>query len=110
MAVTKRYLKTRQVCKTKFTLTRDIAGEADKAYLVGDFNDWDIQKHPLQKLKNGDFTITLDLPCDCHTEYQFRYMLYFPKGINWENEPDADKHVPSPYIDTNNSVIIVNPQ
>ncbi len=105
MTVKKRYLKTRPVCKTKFTLTRKAAGDAEKAYLVGDFNSWDIAKHPMQHLKNGDFTITLDLPC-CQA-YQFRYMLYLPTGITWENEADADEHLPSPYLDADNSVVII---
>jgi hypothetical protein len=37
-------------------------------------------------------------------EYQFRYLL--DKKI-WENESDADKSVPTPYGDSENSVIII---
>ena len=56
----------------------------------------------MKKLKNGDFTATVDL--DLYKEYQFRYLK---DEKDWENEKDADKQVPTPYGDSANSVIIV---
>jgi len=56
----------------------------------------------MKKLKSGAFTTTLDL--ETGKEYQFRYLL--DKKI-WENERDADKLIPTPYGDSENSVIVI---
>ncbi len=38
---------------------REWAPAADAMYLMGDFNDWNKSSHPMQKLDNGIFEITL---------------------------------------------------
>ena len=38
---------------------REWAPEADALYLIGDFNNWDTQTHPLQKKENGNWEIFL---------------------------------------------------
>lgn len=38
---------------------REWAPNADSMYLTGDFNNWDISSHPMQKLPNGIFEIAL---------------------------------------------------
>ena len=60
------------------------------------------KKVRIKKLKSGAFTTTLDL--ETGREYQFRYLL--DKKI-WENERDADKSTPTPYGDSENSVIVI---
>ena len=65
-------------------------------------NNWDIYVTPMKKLKNGAFTLTLDLNLD--TEYQFRYLIDETK---WENDWHADKYVPTPYGNAENSVVVV---
>jgi hypothetical protein len=37
-------------------------------------------------------------------EYQFRYLV---DDKEWENDMEADKFVPTPYGDSENSVIVV---
>ncbi|SLM32316.1 Isoamylase protein-like protein [Desulfamplus magnetovallimortis] len=103
MSITKRYLKSKPICKTKFTISSSEAGDAEKAFLSGDFNGWDISSLPMQKLKNGDFTITIDL--DCGREYHFKYLM---DGIKWQNDPDADDYRPSPYLDSDNCIVIID--
>ena len=56
----------------------------------------------MKKQKTGEFTTTLDL--EKGREYQFRYL--FDKK-NWVNDRDADKFVPTPYGDSENSVVVV---
>lgn len=102
VTIAKRYLKTKPICKTKFTILREEAGDAEKVFLVGDFNNWDIKSLPMQQLKNGDFTITIDLTCG--KAYQFKYLM---DGITWHNDPNADDHVPSPYLDSDNCVVVI---
>lgn len=38
---------------------REWAPEADALYLIGDFNNWDPESHPLQKKENGNWEIFL---------------------------------------------------
>jgi 1,4-alpha-glucan branching enzyme len=46
---------------------------ADKVYLVGDFNNWDPCASPFQRMHNGIWRITLDLPA--WQRYEFRYLI-----------------------------------
>lgn len=39
---------------------REWAPAAEKMYLTGDFNNWNTESHPLQKLENGIFEIKID--------------------------------------------------
>ncbi|MFH1930915.1 MAG: isoamylase early set domain-containing protein [Pseudomonadota bacterium] len=98
----KQYLKTKPVCKVTFRLQKEVAQAAKTVNIVGDFNNWDIYATPMKKLKNCVFTATLDLGVD--TEYQFRYLIDETK---WENDGHADKYVPTPYGNAENSVVVV---
>jgi 1,4-alpha-glucan branching enzyme len=102
MAITKRYLKTRPVCKVTFKIPAELANAAKTATVVGEFDNWSPTAAPMKRLKDGAFTATLDL--ETGEAYQFRYFL---DENRWENEAEADKFVLSPYGDSKNSVIIV---
>jgi hypothetical protein len=56
----------------------------------------------MKKLKNGDFTITVNLAAD--TQYQFRYLL---DDKAWENDWEADAYIPSSVSFDHNSVVHV---
>jgi 1,4-alpha-glucan branching enzyme len=60
-------------CKVTFRLSKKEVPEAEEVSIVGDFNDWKIGETPMEKLKNGDFKVTLSLPCN--REYRFRYLI-----------------------------------
>ncbi len=100
MSLKKQYLKSKPVCKVTFRLTAEQSKQADKVFLVGDFNDWDESALPMKKLKSGDFTANLDL--DSGETYQFKYLL---NGETWENDWDADDYSPSPVGGADNSVV-----
>ncbi|MDF2177224.1 isoamylase early set domain-containing protein [Aliiglaciecola sp. CAU 1673] len=102
MSFKKQYLKSKPVCKVTFKLTKKEAHNAESVYLVGDFNHWDTKATELKRLKNGDFTATVELPTD--HQYQFRYLL---DGKTWENDWNADQYIPSPVSFDDNSVIRV---
>ena len=102
MSIRKQYLKNRPVCKVTFRINEEMGKLAKSAHIVGEFNNWTVFSTPMKKLKSGAFTTTLEL--EPGQEYQFRYLL--DKKI-WENEIDADKSVPTPYGDSENSVIII---
>lgn len=102
MSIKKQYLKTKSVCKVTFTLPKDIAGSAGSVYIVGEFNGWDANSHPMKLQKDGSFNLTINL--EKGREYQYRYLL---NGSTWENDDCADKYVKSPYGNSENSVVVV---
>jgi len=102
MSIKKKVLKSKPVVKVTFKIGKEAANAAEQAALVGDFNNWNPADNPLKPLKNGGFTTTLDL--EQGREYQFRYLL---DGEKWLNETDADKVAPTPYVDAENSVLVL---
>lgn len=101
MSIQKRYLKTKPVGKVTFRLSPEMAAAAEIVHLVGEFNDWDPEATPMERLKSGDFKVTLDL--ESGREYQFRYLI--EDGI-WQNDDAADRYAPSGF-GTDNSVVVV---
>ncbi len=102
MSLVKKHLKTKQVCKVTFRLPRELANDATKVTLVGEFNGWNRKSLPLEKLKSGDFKVTVDL--ESGREYQFRYLI---DGETWQNDDGADRYVPSGFAGEENSVVAV---
>lgn len=102
MSLKKRYLKTRPVCKVTFRVSKEAAKSARNINLVGDFNNWSIVETPMKSLKNGEFTVTVDL--ETGRAYEFRYII---NGMDWENDWKADRYVPSTFADCENSVVEV---
>jgi len=100
MSLKKKYLKANNVCKVTFRLPKEAAESAETVNLVGDFNGWDKKAHAMKRLKNGDFTITIDL--DSGRTYEFRYLI---DGELWENDWSADRYNPSQYSYCDNSVV-----
>jgi len=97
--IKKEYLKSKALCKVTFRLPKDAVKGAENVTIVGDFNNWNVTEMPMKKLKSGDFTLTLELPCN--REYNFRYLIDTNK---WENDWFADKYVPND-LGEENSVI-----
>ena len=56
----------------------------------------------MKKQKSGAFSVKLTL--ESGREYQFRYLI---DGKKWENDWKADKYVPAPFSDAENSVVCV---
>jgi 1,4-alpha-glucan branching enzyme len=102
MTIRKQYLKTKPICKVTFKIPAKVGNSAKSANIVGEFNNWSFTANPMKKMRNGAFSTTLEL--EKGRGYQFRYLLDKNK---WENEAEADKFVPSPYGDSENSVIIL---
>jgi hypothetical protein len=92
LEIKKEHIKNRSVCKATFMLPGEAALDAATVTIVGDFNDWNRDADPLEKLGNGNFAVTVEL--DAGREYRFRYLI---DGHRWENDWHADKYVKSPY-------------
>jgi len=102
MSLQKKYLKSRPLSKVTFRFpARTLPAEATVS-LVGDFNDWDPGVAPMNRLKSGEFKITVDLPVG--QQYEFRYLV---DGLVWENDPEADRYTPAGLGSEDNSVVIV---
>lgn len=99
MSIEKKFLKSKPVCKVKFSLSGEHYNSASSVILVGDFNNWQIGETPLKKSKTGIWSVTLDL--EASKNHQFRYLI---DGTKWENDPEADKFIPSG-LGSENSVI-----
>jgi 1,4-alpha-glucan branching enzyme len=84
--IIKNYSKTGQICRTTFKLPAEV--DADEVHLCGEFNDWSETAHPMKRLKNGSFSLTISL--EAGQSYRFRYLL---DGERWENDWDADAYV-----------------
>ncbi len=97
---TKKFLKTKPICKVNFKILKKDVGPAGSVNIVGEWNDWDIEGCPMKKLKNGDFSYQIDLTKD--KAYQFRYLVDKEK---WLNDKQADAYYPSPFPGIENSVI-----
>ena len=97
----KRYLKSKPLCKVTFRLPKEAAAGAKNVTVVGDFNNWNITQTPMKRLKSGDFTLTLELPCN--REFNFRYLIDTKR---WENDWFADKYIPNEFGEENSVVVV----
>jgi hypothetical protein len=97
----KKPLTSKPACKVTFRLPKEAAPEAQGVTIVGEFNNWNTTETPLKRTENGDFTITLELPCNA--EYRFRYLI---DGTRWENDWCADKYIPNNF-GYDDSVVVV---
>jgi 1,4-alpha-glucan branching enzyme len=102
MSIKKQYQKKGNICKVTFSLPKEAVKSAKSVHLVGEFNNWSISNTPMKKQENGTFTVSLNL--EKGREYQFRYLI---DGTIWENDWNAEKYVPSPFGNFDNSVVVV---
>ena len=101
MSIKKKYIKSRKTYKITFIIPKDIAKNHSAASLVGDFNNWNKDSHPMEfKKRDSTFSITVELLEG--NDYQFRYLL---DNEIWINESGADYHLPTPFGFAENSVL-----
>ncbi|MEZ4829550.1 MAG: isoamylase early set domain-containing protein [Bacteroidia bacterium] len=102
MSITKKFLKSKSVCKVTFRLPKEAVANADSVSVVGEFNEWNPSAAPMKASKSGEFSTTLEL--EQGTEYQFRYLI---NGKDWTNDNEADNLSLHLYGDAQNSVIVL---
>lgn len=101
MSMTKKYLKTKPICKVRFKIAEEAGETSETVHLVGDFNDWDPQATPMTRFKNGSYATELSLAVD--TEYQFKYLV---DGESWVNDLNSDKLIPNEFQGENSVVVV----
>jgi 1,4-alpha-glucan branching enzyme len=99
MPVTKKYLKSKPVCRVGFKFEGDEAQAAGSVCLAGDFNGWSVNATPMSRNGTG-FECSMDLSAG--RQYRFRYVI---DGRTWHNDPQADNYEYSGIGDCMNSVI-----
>ena len=72
------YTKGQKKGAVRFGLTR---GDAKKALLAGNFNDWIGQ--PMRKQKDGSFTLVVELPAGV---YEYKFIV----DGQWIVDPDTN--------------------
>lgn len=102
MSIKKQFLKSKPVCKVSFKVSKEMANGASKVNLAGDFNQWNETSDEMNALKDGSFSLSVDL--ESGREYQFRYIL---DGTTWINDEAADAYKSSGFAGTENSVIVI---
>ncbi len=103
MAIIKKYSKDKKVCQVTFTFLKEMCDSFDEISVVGDFNNWDPDKHKFSH-KHSDGSSSIEIVLQTGNEYQFRYLC---DGQTWLNEPEADKQVSTHYGNSENSVLII---
>ncbi|UZP69027.1 isoamylase early set domain-containing protein [Desulfovibrio mangrovi] len=99
MSLNKQFLKSRPVCKVKFSLNKDEANGCNELFVVGDFNGWNENACPMKKNKDGSFSALVEL--ETGKDYRFRYLS---KG-QWYNDAEADRYEYCSFAMADNSVI-----
>jgi 1,4-alpha-glucan branching enzyme len=82
-----------------FNLPADV--HAGTVALCGEFNDWSADDARLERGSDGSWQATVAL--EQGHSYRYRYLL---DGQRWENDKNADGHVPNP-LGTTDSVVVV---
>ena len=75
---------------------------AERAWVVGEFNNWSTDSHPMSKRDDGSLELVIRL---APGTYRFRY--YLGDG-RWENAWDADAYAANEFGGSD-SVVIVRP-
>ncbi len=86
--------------KAKVSFTMPALEGVAALYLVGDFNNWSIAEHPMDRAEDGSWNITVGLEPG---SYEFRY---YDNLNQWHNDWAADSYVPNQY-GGDNSVVTV---
>jgi len=76
--------------KTKKVRFNLYAPEAARAFLAGDFNNWDIDNLPMKRDKRGTWEVSFALPPG---RYEYRFWV----DEVWQDDPDAQERVENPF-------------
>jgi predicted flap endonuclease-1-like 5' DNA nuclease len=102
MSLTKKYSKSKPVCKVTFSLPKEAVNGGKEVRVLGEFNDWKWENGTKMKAQKEAFKATIEL--EAGKNYQFRYLI---DNVNWENDWNAEAYFPTPY-GVENSVVFVD--
>jgi 1,4-alpha-glucan branching enzyme len=76
--------------KTKKVRFNLYAPEAERAFLVGDFNHWDVDSLPMKRDNKGTWEVSFALPPG---RYEYRFWV----DEVWHDDPNAQERVENPF-------------
>jgi len=77
-------IKSKQkIKKRKITFSMN-SSDAEEVILMGDFNNWNPKKHPMQKDRNGMWVKTVIIPPG---KYEYKFLV----DRQWEEDPQNDQ-------------------
>ena len=86
--------------RVTFELPAEVA--SDSVAVVGDFNEWNPEKHPMTfNKKKGVWTKAISLKPG--SQHEFRYIV---DGTNWRNDEAADWYTANPYFCENGVIAL----
>ena len=80
-------IKKKTAKKVNFTME---APEAQNISLAGNFNNWDINSHPLKKRSKGIWKASINLMPGI---YEYRFLV----DGEWQNDPNCTTFLPNSY-------------
>ncbi len=78
-----------------------VAPEAKTVVVVGEFNNWSLERHPLQRMDRETWHITLQLPPGT---YQYKFVI---DGTRWEEDVRNPKRALNEFGTTNSILEVV---
>lgn len=100
MSILKKFQEAKGNYKVTFTFPANEG--VNEVQVLGDFNNWDSNQAP--KFKKGKDGFSTSVEISAGNSYEFRYLI---NGNQWENDPNADQLVPSFYMGTQNSLLVL---
>jgi 1,4-alpha-glucan branching enzyme len=95
--IQKKYFKTKNYCKVKFSIQNKTA---ETIAIVGLNSDWQNLIAMIQK-KDGSFVAEINLPKD--SVHEFKYLV---NQDEWLNDTTADSFAPNSFGDTNSVITL----
>ena len=90
MSIKKQFVKSKDAYKVTWTVDKKMANGAESIVLSGNFNNWSKDQDVFNKLKNGNFKLTMEFPKGESCEFR-----YLADGQTWFNDEEADFFVKS---------------
>jgi len=87
---TKKKLSEETKPKTKKVRFNLYAPEAERVFLAGDFNNWDVNNLPMRKDNKGTWEASFALPAG---RYEYRFWV----DEVWLDDPNAQERVENPF-------------
>ena len=89
--------------KITFTLPAEALGTATEALLLGDFNEWDLDK-AIRLIAQPDGSLAVSVDLEPGKSYEYRYYL---NNGTWVNDWAAERYVFNEEFGIENSLVIV---
>ena len=92
-------IKSKQKIKKRRVTFSLNSSNAEEVILMGDFNHWNLKKHPMKKDQNGLWAKTVIIPPGT---YEYKFLV----DGQWKEDPQNDQTCPNCFGTYNNVFIL----